>query len=202
MAVCMLAFWASIQVYLITPLAAPVQEIMAPLAADPNFTVEMLLEDAVYSQLVRAMIPLFVLFGGIYAAIGIPLSYSFRMVNYIIIDKPGISGLWALKESRAIMRGHRMRLFKLDLSFWWWYLATVLLSILCYGDVLLPMAGIVLPFSADVGYFVFFLLFLAGQFALFYFLRNRVEVVYAQVYEKLRPREKDTGVVLGNIFQM
>lgn len=202
MAACMLAFWASTQVYLVTPLAAPLQEIMAPITADPNFTMDLLLEDAIYNQLVQAMIPLFILFGIVYAAICIPISYSFRMVNYIIIDKPAISAVAALKESRQMMRGSKLRLFKLDLSFWWWYLAMVLLSVLCYGDVLLNAAGISLPVSGDVAYFAFYLLFLAGQAALFFFLRNRVEVVYAQVYDKLRPREKDTGVVLGNIFQM
>ena len=202
MGLCMVAFWVSIQVFLVTPLAGPVQQIVEPLAADPDFVVDMLLEEATYAGLVKAMIPLFVLFGGIYAALCIPVSYSFRMVNYIIIDKPGISAVKALKESRKMMRGSRMRLFKLDLSFWWWYLAMAALSVVCYGDMLLPMAGVELPLPSDAAYFVFFGLYLAGQFALFFFLRNRVEVVYAQVYDKLRPREQDTGVVLGNIFQM
>lgn len=202
MGICFLALWASCQIFLMSPLASPVQEILEPLTANPSFSLDLLMEEATYSRLVQAMIPLFVLFGLVYAAICIPVIYSFRMVNYVIIDKPAISAVGALKESRVMMKGHRMRLFKLDVSFWWWYLAMAALSVVCYGDTLLPMAGVTLPFSSDVAYFIFFIVYLAGQFALFFFLRNRVEVVYAQVYDKLRPREKDTGVVLGNIFQM
>ena len=41
------------------------------------------------------------------------------------------------------------------------------------------------------------------QFAAYYFLRNRMEVTYALFYDGVKPEEKqETGVVLGNIFQM
>ena len=96
----------------------------------------------------------------------------------------------------------RIRLLKLDVSLWWWYAISVGSTLLCYGDVLLPMAGITLPWSETVSYFLFYALFLIVQFAACWFLRNYIEVVYAQVYNALKPREKDTGVVLGNIFQM
>ena len=35
-----------------------------------------------------------------------------------------------------------------------------------------------------------------------FFLRNRVEVAYVQFYDCIRTRDQETGVVLGNIFQM
>ena len=101
-----------------------------------------------------------------------------------------------------MMRGSRVRLFKLDVSLWWWYAISFVSSLLCYGDVLLPMVGVELPFSADVSYFLFYGLFLVAQFLAAYFFGNYIQVVYAQVYNALKPREKDTGVVLGNIFQM
>ena len=71
-----------------------------------------------------------------------------------------------------------------------------------YGDLILYLLDIPLPFSDTVGFFLFCLLSLAMQFSIFYFLRNRVETVYALAYESLRPEQKDTGVVLGNIFRM
>ena len=65
------------------------------------------------------------------------------------------------------------------------------------------MLGITLPWSADVSYFLFFALYLAAQFAIYYFLRNPVDVTYALAYDAIKPEEKqDGGVVLGNIFQM
>ena len=65
------------------------------------------------------------------------------------------------------------------------------------------MLGIRLPWSDTVSYYGFFAAYLAVQFAIYYFLRNRVEVTYALAYDSLRPREpENNGAVLGNIFQM
>lgn len=196
------AFWVSIQLYLLTPLSRPVLALLEPLAANSAFSPEMLLEPVLLEQLSRAMLPLYGILGLLFLLLAAPISYSLRMVNYVIIDKPGISAFAALRESRMMMRGSRMRLFKLDLSLWWWYLLNVLVGLLCYGDVLLGMLGISLPMSADIAYFLFYALALGAQFALFFLLRNRVEVIYAQVYEARRPRPRNDGVVLGNIFQM
>ena len=66
-----------------------------------------------------------------------------------------------------------------------------------------PDLGIALPFSDTVAYFLFFGVYLAVTFVIFYFLRNRVEVTYALAYDSLPPREpENNGAVLGNIFQM
>ena len=198
----MISFWLASQIYMITPLSDPVVALVTPYLSEASVNMDFLLDEVVYAQLVKAMIPMFILFGVLYCAIILPISYSFRMVNYLIVDKPGISAMSALSESRRMMRGKRLRLFKLDVSLWWWYALQLALTGVVYGDTLLPMLGVSLPFSETVSYFLFYFLSLAGQFALYVFLMNRVEVTYAQVYEKLRPRESDGGAVLGNIFQM
>lgn len=203
MVVCMAAFWLAMQIYLITPLSGSFMDALTPLVSNPSFSMEALLADEVLTgQLVTTMVPMFLLFAVLYAAVCIPITYSLRMTNYVIIDKPSMGAMDALRESRKMMRGSRMRLFKLDLSLWWWYAISALSVVLCYGDVILAVFGVTLPVSDAVSYFLFFGLFLAVQFASGYFLRNRVEVVYAQVYDALKPREKENGVVLGNIFQM
>ena len=74
--------------------------------------------------------------------------------------------------------------------------------LLCYGDVLLPMAGVSLPWSDTVSYYLFYVLYLAAQFAVYYFLRNPAETAYAIAYDAIRPKEGQTGgAVLGSIFQ-
>ena len=196
------AFWISMQIYLITPLSGSLMAMVTPEMADPNILMEMLQDPVFSSQIIQTMIPMLAIFGIAYAVLFIPISYSLRMAKYVIIDKPGQGAMFAIRESRKMMKGSRMRLFKLDLSLWWWYAISIGSMLLCYGDMLLPMIGIPLPFSADVGYFVFYALFLAAQFAACFCLRNYVEVIYAQVYNALKPREKEPGVVLGNIFQM
>jgi uncharacterized membrane protein len=125
------------------------------------------------------------------------------MVNYIIIDKPSIGAMMALRESKKMMKGHRLQLLKLDLSFWWYYLATGVAMVICYGDILLPMLGLELPVPEVVSFLGFYVLYLAASFGVHYFLRNRVEVCYGMAYDAVKPEEKqDGGVVLGNIFQM
>ena len=203
MALGLAAFWISLNLYMITPLSRPVMEIIAPLAADAAITPEAILTDtALMDQLTVAMLPMFLLFGVVYLAGLIPISYSMRMVNYILIDKPAMGAMAAFLQSRRMMKGNCLRLFRLDVSLWWWYLALIGVSFAGYADVLLTAAGISLPISPEAAYFGSYALFLILQLVLTVFLRTRVEVVYAQVYDALKPREKDTGVVLGNIFQM
>lgn len=198
----MASFWIAMQIYLITPMSDSMMALVTPDMVDPAVVTEYLRDPVFTSQIVSAMLPLFLIFGILYAILCIPISYSLRMTKYVIIDKPAQGAMFAIRESRKMMRGSCIRLFKLDVSLWWWYAISFGSMVLCYGDTLLPMVGVTLPFSADVSYFLFYALFLAVQFAACCFLRNKVEVVYAQAYNALKPREKETGVVLGNIFQM
>ena len=101
-----------------------------------------------------------------------------------------------------MMRRNRLKLLRVDISLWWFYAAVLLANVIGYGDTILPMLGVSLPMSEDAAYYLFYALSLAILFAVYYFLRNRAEVTYALVYDDLRPKEKQDGVVLGNIFQM
>ena len=200
--VAMATFWISMQVFLITPLSDSMMSMLTEDMVDPNVLMGYLQDPVFSANITSSMFPLFLIFGILYLLLFLPISYSMRMAKYVIIDKPGMGAMYALRESRKMMKGRCLRLFKLDVSLWWWYAISFGSMVLCYGDSLLPMAGITLPLSETASYFLFYGLFLAVQFAACLFLRNRVEVVYAQVYNALKPREKDTGVVLGNIFQM
>ena len=55
---------------------------------------------------------------------GIMLTYGFRMAPYILAEHPECGSWEALSESWSMMRGHKFRLFCLDISFIGW-------SILC-----------------------------------------------------------------------
>lgn len=198
----MAAAWLAVQIFMITPLSDPCWDLLEPHLSNPDTLMGMLQDAAFSDQLMQTMWPVFLIFGGLYTALFIPISYSLRMAKYVIIDKPGQGALFALKESKKMMKGSRVRLFRLDLSLWWWYAISAFSSVLGYGDALLAAMGITLPWSDTVSYFLFYALFLMVQFLACFFLRNRVEVVYAQAYNALKPREQDNGVVLGNIFQM
>ena len=162
-----------------------------------------LLDDATYAQLMDATAPVMVIFGVLFLVLAAPVFYRYRMANYLIIDRPATGALAALRDSRVMTKGNRWNLFRLDLSMWWYYAAMLVSAAIGYGDQLLPDLGVTLPFSDTVAYFLFFGVYLAVTFVIFYFLRNRVEVTYALAYDSLRPREpENNGAVLGNIFQM
>ena len=202
--ICIVSVYASSMIYMITPLSKGTMELLMPLMSEASLlNPEILLEGAVYDQLLSTMTPAFVLFGIVFIALYIPVTYRFRMTRYIIIEKPGIGAIAALRESRMMMRGNAVNLFKLDLHLWWYYAALVVSSVICYGDQILPMLGVEFPFSSDLAYFLFYGAYWVIQSAIYCFLRNRTEVTYALAYDAIKPEEKkDTGVVLGNIFQM
>lgn len=188
--------------FMLTPFSGRVMEVLSPVLENVTLlSPEMVLDEALYDQLMQAMIPAFVMCAIVVAAAAIPVLYRLRMARFVIIDKPGIGALAALRESRKMMKGNCLRLAKLDMSLWPYYIGCVFASLLCYGDVLLPMMGVRFPWSDTVSYYLFFALYLAVQFAVYYFLRNQAEVAYSIAYDSIRPKEPKTeGVALGSIF--
>ena len=188
--------------FMLTPFSGRVMEVLSPVLENVTLlSPEMVLDEALYDQLMQAMIPAFVMCAIVVAAAAIPVLYRLRMARFVIIDKPGIGALAALRESRKMMKGNCLRLVKLDMSLWQYYIGCVFASLLCYGDVLLPMMGARFPWSDTVSYYLFFALYLAVQFAVYYFLRNQAEVAYSIAYDSIRPKEPKTeGVALGSIF--
>ena len=53
---------------------------------------------------------------------GIKKFYSYIMVPYIIAENPRIDAKTALKISYVMTYGHKLHIFMLTLSFFWWYL--------------------------------------------------------------------------------
>ena len=188
--------------FMLTPFSGRVMEVLSPVLENVTLlSPEMVLDEALYDQLMQAMIPAFVMCAIVVAAAAIPVLYRLRMARFVIIDKPGIGALAALRESRKMMKGNCLRLVKLDMSLWPYYIGCVFASLLCYGDVLLPMMGVRFPWSDTVSYYLFLALYLAVQFAVYYFLKNQAEVAYSIAYDSIRPKEPKTeGVALGSIF--
>lgn len=199
-----ICLYLGVMVFMISPFSGPVVEIVAPLVSQVSvLDTGIVIDDATYALLMEALVPAFGFCGLLLLVLGGPVFYSYRVASYVIIDKPAIGALMALRESKKMMRGNRLKLLKLDLSLWWYYLSAAGAMVVCYGDVLLPMAGVELPVSKTAAFFVFYGLYLAASFGVHYFLRNRAEVAYALAYDAVKPEERqDSGVVLGSIFRM
>ncbi len=56
---------------------------------------------------------------------GIVKAYSYALTPYILADNPELSNNAAIEKSMAMMKGHKMKLFLLDLSFIGWFLLCI-----------------------------------------------------------------------------
>lgn len=175
-------FYPSVLLYSVTPLSAPLMELMEPFVQSGT---EVVLDDATMLAATEAMIPMFVLYGVIFLIAAAPRFYNYRMAFYALMDDPKAGARMALGRSTMMMRGKRLELFKLDASFWWFYVLDGLTLVLCFGDLVLGMLGITLPISADVSYFLFYVLSLGTQLGLYVWARNGVECTYAAGYDAI-----------------
>jgi uncharacterized membrane protein len=196
------ACYLATMLFAMLPLSNNLLEMMLPLvnAADPT---AITLDPGMEAQLMHAAIPLMILCWIASLAVVVPASYRYRMVNYVLMHDPRAGALRALRESKKMMRHNGWALFKIDLSLWWYYGVSLLATVVCYGNELLSLVGIEVPLPEWAGYFLFYVLCLAITFASNMLLKGKAGVVYAMFFDAVRPKEEEnTGVVLGNIFQM
>lgn len=175
-------------IFMMLPMSAPLQSLMAPLMESITVMSETIaVDDATVAAITEALRPSLWFIAALYLPILIPTIYRYRMVLYRIIDQPHPRAMLALRESRMMMHRNRIALLKVDLSLWWYYALQALIQLVCYGDVLLTLLGVALPWSDTVNYFLFLSLSLILQFVVFYFTMNRVTLVYASAYESMIP---------------
>lgn len=183
----MFCIYFAASIFMMTPWSAPLVAAMEPLMTQQNLTYEQAMSamEAVQPVMDAAVLPLMLIFGGLFCLFAIPLMYRFRMADYLILDVPGTGAMAALRHSARMMRHRRMHLFSLDLSFWWFYALELLIAAVGYGDLWLGQVGVTLPIHGDVAFFLFFGLHLVGQLALYWWAKAKVEMTYGVFYESL-----------------
>ena len=198
------SMYLSIFIFMMLPISNAFYEIVAPLMESVTvLNPTIMLDEATLTAASAAMWPALVIFALVFLVVSLPTFYGFRMVSFCIAENGHRGALAAMKESRTMMKGHRWALIKLDLSFWWFFLLEGIIGVIAYLDVILPMVGISLPWSDTISYYVFYVLSLAGQVALYWGYLNYVTVSRAVAYDLIRPRESASGgVTLGNIFDL
>lgn len=188
------AAYAGTMIFCLTPLFDPVVEAMMTILSaggEPEQMLNALMSDeAVLMRSLQALIPIYALV----AVLMIPVSYRLGMAKLVILDDPRAGAFRAVSESLKMTRRNCMAFFKLDLSFWWYYLLTLLVSVL-------SMAESFLPLSEAMGWLLYGAALLL-QTLIYYFLRPRLEVSRCLIYNAIRPKPQSSGVAIGNIFQM
>lgn len=115
----------------------------------------------------------------------IPRLYLHRQVVYRIMDDRSCGGLQAVLHSRMLMKGQRLKLLRMDLSFWWFYLLELVISGISVAHLLLPELGIQLPMSDELAAWVFPIAALLGQLGLYYLAKPKLVVSYALFYQSV-----------------
>ncbi|MBQ4641496.1 MAG: hypothetical protein IJB47_02645 [Oscillospiraceae bacterium] len=151
-----------------------------PIVAIDSLSPEMM------QQLLAAVRPLLIIGGVLLAVVAIPLLYRMRFAPYLQMQQERMGARASIAESFRMTRRNWIALLKLDLQFWWFYVLQILTIALCYGDVILSLCGIAQPWSDMVGFFLFYVLGIAGQLALFTWARPKVITSYAIACRELQ----------------
>ncbi len=72
---------------------------------------------------------LVLLFYGAVFGITLWISYRYALAPFLLMDRPEAGAIAPVRESVAMMRGWKWEYFKLDFSFFGWYLLNFLLSL-------------------------------------------------------------------------
>ncbi len=151
---------------------------------DSSFT-EQVPVDVLYAY----MLPIMILFSVLYGGILIHLGYRFRMGNYLLLDEEKTGARMALAVSNRLTKGNKWNLFKLDLSFWWYYLLQGSAAALVFLPELLKLLGVTLPIGVQLQNVLCYLLYAGATLVLSYFAGAYVQTTYACAYEQLQNQE-------------
>lgn len=179
--------YLSAGIFSMTPLSADFQAIMLPFLEKAMATGETTqLDAAMIETIMQTMRPLIPIFIAVFLGALLPLMYRLRLAEYVLMDDAPCGALYALTASWKMTRGRAMALFRLDLSFWWFYALQALTLVLAYGDVLLSRMGVALPIGENGAYFLFYGLYAIAELALFWRFGSYLHTTYAAAYEALR----------------
>lgn len=185
-------------IFMLTPWAEPLMEVMYPMIASGNLA----MDEAQAVEMFGLMVPMLIVMGVVFLAILLPFLFKMRMAFFCLLDDPDGRALAAIRESTRMMRGRFGQMLKIDLSLWLYYAASAVGMVVLWADMILALLGIPFPMEAKLFAMVLFGASLLVQFLTQVCLRPAAEVTYLTAYDRLREKPKDDGVVLGNIFDM
>ena len=170
--------------FMMTSAGSKLTEVVMAAGGDINAVYE--ISEAQLAELMASMTPMIIIWGVLSMVLLIPVLYRFRLAEYVILDTPRMRGLPAMIISASLLRRRCWQFFKLDLRLWWYHGLKLLCVLVCYADVILPMAGISLPADTDVIFIISYVVYLALLFGVEVSFRPRVDTAYADAYNALK----------------
>ena len=179
--------------FILSPLGSGFTEAMTPILespdlilADGTINMELIPQDL----LLQSGVPMTCIILAVFGLLYLYMSYHFRLSLYLLMDRP-IGALAAHCRSVRMMRGHKLKMFKMDLSYWWYYLLMVLIGVVGYLDVLLGMLGLPLPMDSTVMFFVTLAAYCVLNLGLSLWQKARVDASYVLAYEIIASVQPD-----------
>lgn len=178
-------FNVSYMIFLLTPFADPLFSLVEPLIeqAATSSQPESILTEELIASAGQASVPMFIIFGLLFAAAAIPLFYRVRFADFALMD--GSRATKSLVDSMKLTKKNCLQIAKIDLSFWWFYLLQALSITIGYADSVLPLLGIALPLSPDASFFLFSTLSLLAQGLVVWRYQDVVLTTYSLAYHAL-----------------
>lgn len=180
-------FFLAMLIFGFTPMADEFTELMTPVLSDPN----LYLADGTFNTalipaeaITTGSIPLICIWMVLLFTVCVYMSYCFRMAPYLMMERK-IGGVAALFESRRLMRGHKWQMLKLDLRFWWYHGLGMVVSVVCYLDVILALLGVPVPFGEMTMYFLTLGAYCVLLTALYLWKKCDVDAAYVLAYEAI-----------------
>lgn len=183
-AVIMLCVNVGTSIFMMTPLSAPLYNILLPILESSSNTPA--IDETTLTALFQAMLPLIPVLLCLFLLLVAPVLYRLRMADYLIMEDKKTGAVEALLTSWRMTKGRAFALFRLDLSFWWFYALQTAAVLLAYGDVISGALGISLPISSDLAALVCYLLYGAAMLALNWRFGSYLQTTYAVAYDTLR----------------
>lgn len=188
----LLGGYAGAAVFMLSPGARPLYQLLQEMVQSGVTDSTAIIESQAYQAAVDAVMPYMLVAA---ALVILPLAYRLRYAEFVLMDDPRMGALRSVLRSWRITRGNCRVLLKLDLRFWWYHLATLLIVALSYGDVLLSLAGVELKIGADWVTLAFYAAALLCELGLYVWKKNEVQTVYALAYLQLAMPLADVPVM-------
>lgn len=175
-------------IYSATPFAQPMMALIEPvmMAQSPEEMTQ-LMEAIPQEELLRCILPVVIMGVVLFFVAYIPIFYRIRFADYAVVDTEKVGAFAALRQSLRMTKGSALQLFRMDLSFWWFYLLQALVTALGFGDLLLQGLGV--QADAQTLYIVFLCLQAAAQLLLYWKARAFVQTSYAAAYDDMKKGE-------------
>lgn len=176
MAVCLVGMQVGTILYMLSPASDGAMIFLEQMMQDAT-----VIDEAMAMRILKLMWPMYVLIGVVILGLLIPIVYRLRLVEFSLMDGEE-RALLNMANSYRKMRGNCLSFFRLDLSFWWYYLLQALAATLAYGDVFFG--------NNPVAYWGFYIASCGAQLAVGYCCLPRVMTTYAAAYDEIT-KEKE-----------